>query len=326
MWVLAALLATAPAACAAALSLTVAPSGAYTITAPGGITLASAGAAYAVRYNGTLHSTADGTLALDAPPAPTSGADALGSYTGYTATFNGGLFGADFKLYPLVSAILFTQTFPQGLGGMAAGGDRAPENDLSTAFPVFGPPMAQLNTSLAFLTWPECMSTGHTGRFHAAGVASSGLEGNSGTPLALYAESGEAVMLSPVSGMMTAQTVFAGAVGTALGVGHNGMVTEVPRGWTQETLLVAGGSVNATVMAWGDVLLARGGKTRTPPEEQTDLVLKTLGWWVRAMPGCGLGCPLCCSTLLPLSLNSLISRLFFSSPQSDNGCVRPLAN
>ena len=260
----------------AQLTLDVQPSGAYTVTYPG-ITLSSAAAAFAVRYDGALHSTADGSLALDAPPAPTSGNDAMGAYTGFDLTFNSGVFGASFKLYADLNALLFTQSFPKGLTGMAAAGDHSPANDLSTAFPVFGPPEAQLNTSLAYLTWPECMSTGHVGRFRAAEAGNTGLQGNSGTPLTLFAEGGQAVVLSPVSGMMTAQVVFAGAVGTALGAGHNGMVTEVPAGWTQETLLVAGDSVNATVMAFGDQLLARSGKPRTAPD--ADLVISTLGYW-----------------------------------------------
>ena len=259
------------------LTLDVRASGDYTVTYPGGFKLASAAAAYAVRYDGALHSTADGSLVLDAPPAPTSGSDAMGAFTGFTATFNAGVYGATFKLYAALDAILFTQSFPKGLTGMAASADSKPENDLSTAFPAFGPPAAQLNTSLAYLTWPECMSTGHTGRFHAKALGDTGLQGNSGTPLALYAEGGQALMLGPVSGMMTAQVVFAGAVGTALGVGHNAMVTEVPPGWTQETLLVGGASVNATVMAWGDLLLARSGKVRTPAD--AGLVESTLGYW-----------------------------------------------
>ena len=266
-----------PALCLSQLTLDVKPSGAYEITYPGGITLSSADAAYAVRYNNALHSTADGSLTMDAPPAPTSGSDSMGTFTGYDVAFNGGVFAASFKLYPALDAILFTQSFPQGLTGMAATSDHTPHNDLSTAFPVFGPPAEQLNTSLAYLTWPECMSTGHTGRFNAAGLGNSGLQSNSGTPLALYSPGGQAVMLSPVSGMMTAQVVFAGAVGTALGAGHNAMVTEVPAGWTQETLLVGGSSVNATVMAWGDLLLQRSGKARTPPD--ADLIISTLGWW-----------------------------------------------
>ncbi len=259
------------------LSLTVNSDGSYSTAQDGVVTLESAPIAYAVRYDNAVHTTDDGSLKMDAPPSPTSGTDTLGSYTGYSVAFNDGVFLADFKLYGDLDALLFTQTFPKGLSDMAATTDHAPQNDLSTAFPVFGPPQKDLNTSLAYLTWPECMSTGHTGMFNAQGIPNSGLQDNSGTPLVLYSQSGASMIISPVSAMMTSQVVFAGLVGTSMGVGHNAMVTEVPAGWTQETLLVGGTGVNNTVMAWGDLLLKRGGKHRTLPD--ADLVISTLGWW-----------------------------------------------
>ena len=269
-------LALLPAALAK-VALQVRPDGSYRVTHDG-IALDSAQAAFAVRYDGALHSTADGSLKLDAAPAPISGSDALGAYTGFALAFNANKFAASFKLYAALDALLFSQTFPAGLSAMAAAGDSSPANDLSTAFPVFGPAADKLNnTNLAFLTWPDCFSTGHTGVWDASAPAASGLRGTSGTPLVLFSPNGSALIMSPVSGMMTAQIVFAGAVGTALGVGHNGAVTEVPAGWTQESLLVGGGSVNATVMAWGDILLARSGKHRTVAG--TDVVISTLGWW-----------------------------------------------
>ena len=271
-----ALLAALPGALAK-VALQVRPDGSYRVTHDG-IALDSAAAAYAVRYDNVLHSTADGSLALDAAPAPISGTDALGAYTGFALAFNKNRFAASFKLYAALDSLLFSQTFPAGLSGMAAASDSSPANDLATAFPVFGPAASKLNdTNLAFLTWPECMSTGHTGVWDAAAPGASGLRGTSGTPLVLFSPNGSALMMSPVSGMMTAQIVFAGAVGTALGAGHNGAVAEVPAGWVQETLLVGGDSVNATVMAWGDILLARSGKHRTVAG--TDVVISTLGWW-----------------------------------------------
>ena len=261
----------------AKLSLDVRGDGSYSVSNGGSISLFSALDAYAIRYSGAPHTTSDGSLKMDSAPQPISGSDSMGSYTGYMVAFNSNIFTASFKLYDALDAILFTQTFPQGLTQMAASGHRAPENDLSTGFPAFGSPQSKLNTSLAFLTWPECMSTGHVGRFTAGGVGAAGLNDNSGTPLALYAEDGSAVIMSPISGMMTAQVVFAGLVGTSLGAGHNGMLEEVPPGHALETLLVAGSSVNATVMAWGDLLLARSGKHRTLPD--ADLIVSTLGLW-----------------------------------------------
>ena len=265
----------------AKVSLVVRPDGSYSVSSDD-ITLDSASVSYGVRYDGKTFVPGDGSLKMDAPPASTSGSDSMGDYTGYTVSFNSGVFGASFKLYNALNAVLFSQSFPKGLKGMASStSDHHPENDLSTGFPVFGPPQKDLITSLAFLTWPECMSTGHTGKYTKSGVASSGLLGNSGTPLALYSERGSAIMMSPVSAMMTSQIVFADLVGTSMGVGHNGKVAEVPPGWTQETLFVGGTGVNATVMAWGDLILARSGKHRTLPD--ADLVISTLG---ASLPKC----------------------------------------
>jgi hypothetical protein len=42
-----------------------------------------------------------------------------------------------------------------------------------------------------------------------------------------------------------------------------------------ETLIVGGSGVTSTVMAWGDVLLQRGGKTRT--RAGADVAVATLG-------------------------------------------------
>ena len=104
--------------------------------------------------------------------------------------------------------------------------------------------------------------------------------GKESGPLALYNASGATITISPLSGFMTAQLAHANIVNDTDGCiasGHNGMVTDVPAGWTYETVIVAGSGVNSTVMAWGDVLLARSGKTRTKAD--ADVIISTLGWW-----------------------------------------------
>jgi hypothetical protein len=259
------------------VDLSVSADGSYKVYHDG-IVLPSAPDAYAVRYDNAVHTVKDGSLKMDAPPASSSGSDSMGDYTSYSLSFNQNKFAASFKLYPAIDAILFTQSFPQGLTGMAATTDGSPQNDLASGFPVFFGPINQLDTDYAFLTWPECMSTGHTGLFKGSEVESkSGLRDNTGTPLVLFASNGTAIMMSAVSNMMTAQVVLGGLVDTSLGAGFNAMLSEVPAGWTLETLLVGKSTINATVMAWGDLLLGRSGKKRTPPD--ADLTISTLGWW-----------------------------------------------
>ena len=78
---------------------------------------------------------------------------------------------------------------------------------------------------------------------------------------------------------MTGQLAHAAIVNDTGGIasGQNGMVTDVPAGFTYDTLVAGGAGVNDTMMAWGDALLARTGKTRTTAD--ADLIVSTLGYW-----------------------------------------------
>ena len=220
-----------------------------------------------------VHSSADGTLKADAPPSPISGSDVLGSYTGYTVAFNAGVFVAAFRLYAARNAIVFSQTFPGGLSGMA-GGDAG---GLSTAFPVFGPPKQALNSpSTGYLTWSGGMCTGRTGVWTNEGLNPGHFSEQSG-PIVIFNESA-AIAISPADNFMTANLNFCQLTGMALGSGLGGMVDTVPPGWSYETIVVGGtGGVTQTVVAWGDALLARGNKTRTAPD--ADIAVSTLGYW-----------------------------------------------
>jgi hypothetical protein len=120
---------------------------------------------------------------------------------------------------------------------------------------------------------------GSAGLWTTRGVGAGGAGLNdAGTPLVLFDGAARALVLSQLSpNNLVAQLAFAPAVGDALGAGLGGMVAQVPAGWAVEFLLVAGQGINDTVLAWGNQLLARGGKPRTP--HGADLVTSTLGWW-----------------------------------------------
>jgi hypothetical protein len=240
----------------------------YAVELDGKTWMSSAASSYVVSYDGAVHSTADGSLTPDSAPAPTGGSDVVGVWTGYNVSFNSGVFLASFRLYPARGAIIFQQTFPAGLSRMAIGGS-GPDDNLATAFPVFDSNV----TDLAYLTWKGCMCGGETGAW-GTGKINFGREAG---PLVVYNAAAAALYLSPASGFMTGELAFSRTTGNALGSGHNGMVTDVPAGWTYETLLLAGQGINETMVAAGDVLLARTGKTRTAPD--ADLIVSTLGWW-----------------------------------------------
>ena len=84
------------------------------------------------------------------------------------------------------------------------------------------------------------------------------------------------VVMSAASDYMTTTLAFAESTGTALGAGFNGMISHISAGWSHRTVMVGGQGVNETWHAWGDVLLAIGGKTRTP---QTGNFFDKLSYW-----------------------------------------------
>ena len=61
--------------------------------------------AFVARWDGVVHSTANQSLTLDAPPRAIVGDDVLGHYTGYALSFNSNTFGAAFRLYAARDAV-----------------------------------------------------------------------------------------------------------------------------------------------------------------------------------------------------------------------------
>jgi hypothetical protein len=227
-----------------------------------------------LRANGAVLSFADGSLKFDAPPAPISGSDPIfGPFTGFSVSWNGGIFETSFRVFPALDTIIFSQVFPRGLAGMS-GGDT---NGLSSAFPVFGPARGQLaDNATGFVTWTGGMCTGVTGTWEATGGVTS-IGGGHGGPIVLFNASNAALAMSPLSSLMTSHFSFANITKESLGSGLGGMVNDVPAGWTMETVLVSSNSITRAMLALGDRLLARGGKTRTAPD--ADVAISTLGAW-----------------------------------------------
>lgn len=244
----------------------------YAVSFDGKPWLSSSADAFVASYDGRLHTSRDGSLKADSAPVPISGSDVLGAFSGYSVAFNGGVYVASFRLYSARSALIFQQAFPRGLAGMNASDN---VDDVATGFPSFGPTEMLNSTAVGFLSWSGDMSKGHHGLWNA--TSNNAQLGSESGPLTLFDATGASVVLSPASGFMTAQLALASACGGALCAGHNGKVTDVPAGWTLETALVGGTGINDTVMALGDLLLTRGGKTRTAAD--ADLTISTLGWW-----------------------------------------------
>jgi hypothetical protein len=260
------LLAVAAAAAAAQLTGTVAADGSYSV-ALGGVTWLSSPAlpasAYALRFDGATHNTANGGLKVSSV-TPTAGSDpVLGAYTGWEVKLNSGLALMRLLNYPARSAVVFEQHFPSGLNGTAYPfGSHAAQFDLATAFPVFAAPGD--DSPLAFLTYAHVMCGPLTGRW--AGKAAAGALSDEGGVLSLFNASFATVVVSSQAvDALAAQLLFANATGGAWAAGYGGYLGGVPPGWTHRTIMVGGQGVHDTWRAYGDVMLKLGGKTRPPP-------------------------------------------------------------
>jgi hypothetical protein len=252
---------------ASSLSLAFAPDGSYTLTLDGGpwaVSDATSGG-LGLRSNGAaLTAGPGGGLALDAPPAPISGDSPLGPFTGTQLSFGGGLVVARAKHVALPSgaaAVLCELTFPRGLNA-SRGGNR--ENDLAAGWPVFAPPAADA-PARGFLTWAGGMLPPRVGVWNATPGPLYGIQGG---PVIVFNASRATLVTSAAANFLVGGSCGGAAAPTwagagAFGAGLFASLDAVPAGAVHTTLLVAGAGVRATMRAWGDALLALGGKART---------------------------------------------------------------
>jgi hypothetical protein len=112
----------------AGLTVSVQSNGAYAVSFDGAASWAAplTGGAYTLRNAGTTYRSADGSLAMVGAPRPTSGADQLGSYTGYSITWNQAGYQTNFYQYaslkaaPQLSGIVFEQVIPYAVRSLSA--------------------------------------------------------------------------------------------------------------------------------------------------------------------------------------------------------------
>ena len=184
---------------------------------------------------------------------------------------------------------VFEQRFPDAITACREQGCAAAGKDATS-------------TSTAFPSWVMDGKAGLQG-FAGSGQggtngpwASTAFEGGTrgGTPLVLY-KKGQAgalrsVVTSPLDNFMEATIaspatgLFADAESKVSAAGVFASITHIPAGYTHPTVLVgAHGGPTPALMAWGDVLLAKTGKTRTNyANHPTDLSLTHLGYCARS--------------------------------------------
>lgn len=272
------------AARAGPLTLDVGADGSYALSYDGDSswTAALTGGGVGVRSGGKYLSSAGGSLPLTSGPSPLSGSDVLGAYKGQTLTWGDNLMTTNFYVYdapsfgaPGTSAVVFEQVFPNGLSGCSNGNN----GDVSTAFPVLGPPRSSLDTQLAYLTFVGMNIIPHVAPYTTEGFNPGYFgAGWANELIVLFNASRAAVALSPLSDWHTAYVSAPGATQQALTVGFNGELASLPPGYRLRSLLVAGAGVNDTVHAWGEALLLAGGKKRTGPTD--DWTTAHLSYWM----------------------------------------------
>jgi len=167
--------------------------------------------------------------------------------------------------------VTFTVTVEQTLSKLNAG-------DTFEAFSVAFPRIAVPDSYRCFLTtyglgpsgngsvggyWPEAIVTSSTRQLPSKAFA----------PLVLFDKS-NALAIAPASQFLTSTLI--GDDGDIVRTLH-GSIDTIGAGTRIETLFVWGEDITAALVHAGDVLLARGGKTRPDPHGCT--VTSKLGWW-----------------------------------------------
>lgn len=226
--------------------------------------------AYTKVYSGgNWYASSDNSLQLASATAQ-NGSDVLGDYYVYIFEWSAKVgttsvpFQTSIRTYPQIpNAVVFSQLFPDGLPNSAIGSEDAP----ISIFPSFA--VAQ---KLGYLHFAGDMA----GFNFQTGVFPNNYQGGyQGGPLALFDNSLNTVVLSPLSFFLSAITNL-NSTDNVLITGVQGKVLSIPEGFSFDYILYLGEGVNDAVMGWGDILLTRYGKVRNPPTIST--VVQYLGY------------------------------------------------
>jgi hypothetical protein len=247
------------------LSLDVSATGEYTVAVDGQPWLESGITSFCA--DSKRYSTSDGSLVLASRVGPVGESDTM-NLTWVPAGETRPRFVTSF-VQSSTDTISFNQYFPDGVEN--AKGDKC-GGKVASAFPSFkaktvdtGPALRSIsmgNQNTHSFDWKEAPP-----KATQLGV------------IVLYTSNNSAlktVVVSPQSNLMAADQSIEG------GVFSSGIATHFasyPKGYAHQSLLVAGGRVSDTVFAWGNAMLAVGGKDRTEMEHPTDKSLTDLGYW-----------------------------------------------
>jgi len=257
--------------------------GSYTVAVAGFPALSLSSETTAVLINGEYASVANGGLVLTGAPAPFSGQDEWGTFSGTSLTFRSSALAADvlyatFKVYNDEPALVFESFFPTAV---PTGSNFSLRDGVASSFPSFAWPAAPGGVGVMqyFSTF---INNGVAGpnffQWGAAGPGRALSPGVQGGPMVFFEPAGNtSVVFSSASSFMVASTVQ--EEGTlAVRSGVLGSVTTIPASSGVSFVLYAGAGVNAAMANWGDALLRKYGKSRTGPAEDytnTHLIYNT---------------------------------------------------
>ena len=199
---------------------------------------------------GALGWTFAGTVGSAATGITTSpGHDALGAYTQTTFSYqSGGTKQATIRTYQAAPIVIFTETYVDAAAN-------------SGAFPTFA-------------TYPALPHTlSHQGCF--GHYQFNSFDGAADSPWLFFDGDGNGFAISAADHFQQAETTM--AANGAITAGVLASITELPAGFTRQTILAAGNSVEDTYRRWGGALTTLAGKSL--PSSDAGPVLNTLGYW-----------------------------------------------
>ncbi|ELT88253.1 hypothetical protein CAPTEDRAFT_222495 [Capitella teleta] len=201
-----------------------------------------------IRHSHTGFSTINNTLILSGPPYISSGIDNIGNFDSVTFEYNaeGRMFQAGIRSYRSISAVVFSQTFPDQLTNTAVEN----RNNVLSGFPTFllgnsDADLGLINYNSAFSGWGSLQLEKWTEKSRLNGGLASG-------PVLFFDRGDNAVIISPYKNFMA--SCFCRS-NTSVSWGLMGDVDNVPDGFNHETILFYGHQgINKAMRDWGKLM------------------------------------------------------------------------
>jgi hypothetical protein len=187
------------------------------------------------------------------------------------------------------TAIVFEQSFPDGVSGTSVGPTATSSNLVTSSFPSFT--VEANSTPRGFYAYNGVMSGWQAasglvflpqrvsfrflpGPWNEFSLVPSGVAGSG--PLIVFSQDlNESVVISSFNNFMAHNAMYELSSAT-LSYGVMGSVTSIPAGYVLETVICAGTGVNSVMLDWGDMLLAKYNKERDAYKR--DFTLRYLGY------------------------------------------------